>query len=49
MSVAADGIIATFPRGWLRDPDSRWLRDHPCDVPWDDPSLFEALVALRNE
>ncbi len=49
MSLAGDGIIATFPREWLRDPDSSWLRDHPCDVPWDDPPLFEALVALRNE
>jgi hypothetical protein len=45
----ATGIIAPFSRKSLRDPDSGWLRDYPCDVPCDDPSLFEALVALRNE
>jgi hypothetical protein len=35
-----------FPDEWLRDPDSRWLRTHPVDVPWDEPELFEALLAL---
>ncbi len=49
MSVASDRIIANFPREWLRDPHSRRLRDRPCGVPWDGPSLFEASVALRNE
>ena len=48
--VAADaGAIASFPREWLRDPDSQWLRDCPSDVPWDDPALIEAMVASRNE
>jgi hypothetical protein len=35
-----------FPDEWLRDPDSRWLRTHPVDIPWDEPELFEALLAL---
>lgn len=42
-------LIVSFPREWLRDPESPWLRDHPADVPWDDPGVFEAMVALRNE
>jgi hypothetical protein len=36
-----------FPQEWLRDPDSHWLRDYPADVPWDDPALIEAMLALR--
>lgn len=34
-----------FPLEWMRDPDSRYLREHPVDVPWDEPELFAALVA----
>jgi predicted ATP-grasp superfamily ATP-dependent carboligase len=45
----ADRVIASFPREWLRDPESAWLRQHPADVPWDDPGVFEAMVSLRNE
>jgi predicted ATP-grasp superfamily ATP-dependent carboligase len=37
-----------FPQEWLRDPGSRWLRDYPVDVPWEEPELLEALVALRH-
>ncbi|MEO8537576.1 MAG: hypothetical protein ABI533_08610 [Betaproteobacteria bacterium] len=36
-----------FPAEWLRDPGSPWLRKHPVDVPWDDPELFDAMLALR--
>jgi hypothetical protein len=35
---------AHFPAEWIRDADSRWLRECPVDVPWDEPELFEALV-----
>ena len=35
-----------FPLEWMRDPGSRYLRDFPVDVPWDEPELVEALVAL---
>ena len=42
-------VTVHFPQEWLRDPDSRWLREHPVDVPWDDPQLIEAMLALRHE
>jgi predicted ATP-grasp superfamily ATP-dependent carboligase len=44
-----DRHIASFPREWLRDPESAWLRTHPSDIPWDDPAVFEAMIALRHE
>jgi predicted ATP-grasp superfamily ATP-dependent carboligase len=44
-----DRHIASFPREWLRDPESTWLQKHPSDIPWDDPGVFEAMVALRHE
>jgi predicted ATP-grasp superfamily ATP-dependent carboligase len=42
-------VCVQFPGEWLRDPASRWLRQSPVDVPWDDPELLEAMLALRNE
>lgn len=42
-------VFVQFPGEWLRDPASRWLRKYPVDVPWDDPELLEAMLALRNE
>ena len=41
--------VAVFPREWLRDPASRNLVDCAVDVPWDDPGLIEALLAMRND
>lgn len=38
-----------FPQEWLRDPGSSWLRDYPADVPWDDPGLIEAMLAMRHD
>jgi hypothetical protein len=46
---AASGTIAVFPREWLRDPDSPHLVDFPVDVPWDDPALLAAMLAMRRE
>jgi len=43
------GINVFFPGEWLRDPQSRYLRDYPVDVPWDEPELIEALLAMRHE
>lgn len=40
-------LSVAFPQEWLRDPDSKWLRDYPVDVPWDEPELFEAMLALK--
>jgi len=42
-------IFVQFPAEWLRNPQSAWLRRHPVDVPWDDPELLDAMLALRNE
>jgi glutathione synthase/RimK-type ligase-like ATP-grasp enzyme len=42
-------IFVQFPLEWLRNPQSPWLRRHPVDVPWDDPELLDAMLALRNE
>jgi len=44
-----EGITVYFPEEWLRDPGSRWLREHPVDVPWDEPELIEAMLALRGD
>ena len=42
-------LAVLFPQEWLRDPESPYLRDYPVDVPWDDPKLLEALLALSPE
>lgn len=36
--------IAIFPREWLRDPASPWLKNAYHDVPWDDPEVVRACV-----
>ena len=48
MGEGEERIAAHFPQEWLRDPESRFLRDCPVDVPWDEPELIEAMLALRN-
>jgi hypothetical protein len=45
----AGGKVVVFPREWLRDPHSRHLVESPVDVPWDDPVLLEAMLALRRD
>ena len=44
-----DRIIARFPQEWLRDPNSPNLSQYPVDAPWDDPGVFEAMLAMRHE
>ena len=41
-------FAVNFPQEWLRDPESQYLRQHPVDVPWDDPDLIEAFLAMRH-
>ena len=41
-------LCVHFPQEWVRDPESRWLTDYPVDVPWDEPDLLQAMVALRR-
>jgi hypothetical protein len=42
-------VFVNFPQEWLRDPTSSYLRDYPVDVPWDEPELIEAILAMRHE
>jgi carbamoyl-phosphate synthase large subunit len=42
-------LSVNFPQEWLRDPDSPHLREYPVDVPWDDPELIEAFLAMRHQ
>ncbi|HET7032718.1 MAG TPA: ATP-grasp domain-containing protein [Casimicrobiaceae bacterium] len=44
-----EGIGVHFPQEWLRDPESSFLRDYPVDIPWDDPDLLDAMVAMRKQ
>ena len=46
LDVGEEHICVSFPQEWLRDPESKWLRDYPVDVPWDEPELFEAMLDL---
>jgi hypothetical protein len=41
-------IYADFPLELMRDPNSQNLRDYPVDVPWEEPELIEAMVALTR-
>jgi len=41
-------FIAHFPEEWLRDPQSRYLREYRIDAPWDDLGLLQATLAMRH-
>jgi hypothetical protein len=45
----AGTTLVVFPREWVRDPRSRLLIEHPVDVPWDDPGVIRAMIAMRDE
>jgi len=49
LDTGEEGISVHFPQEWLRDPDSPWLRAYASDVPWEEPELFETMVAMRND
>ena len=49
LAEGEEGITVYFPGEWLRDPGSRYLREYPVDVPWDEPDLIDALLALRHD
>lgn len=40
--------VAIFPREWLRDPRSPWLRQCAVDMPWDDVAVLKAMLAMRH-
>jgi hypothetical protein len=48
LPVNFERTVAQFPQEWLRDTESKYLRDCPIDAPWDDPDLLEAMVAMRK-
>lgn len=41
-------LIAEFPQEWLRDPGSSYLINARTDMPWDDPKLIRAMLAMRH-
>ena len=41
-------LIAEFPQEWLRDPESPYLAGARTDIPWNDPAVFRAMVAMRS-
>jgi biotin carboxylase len=47
--IGAEDKITVFPREWLRDPASPYLDRHPADIPWDEPRLMAAMVAMWRE
>lgn len=46
--LQAGPSVAIFPREWLRDPRSPWLHRYAADVPWDDPAILKAMLAMRH-
>jgi predicted ATP-grasp superfamily ATP-dependent carboligase len=49
LAEGEEHLTVHFPQEWLRDTTSHWLRKYPVDVPWDEPELIEAMLALRGE
>jgi predicted ATP-grasp superfamily ATP-dependent carboligase len=47
MDEGEEHLNVHFPQEWMRDPRSHYLRDHPVDVPWDEPELIKAMLARR--
>ena len=43
-AITENDIITLFPKEWLRDPESAYLRSGYHDVPWDQPELVRAYV-----
>jgi biotin carboxylase len=48
LPVGEEHLIAEFPQEWLRDPASTHLNVARTDVPWDDPRLLRAMLAMRH-
>jgi predicted ATP-grasp superfamily ATP-dependent carboligase len=46
LAPGEEHFCAHFPQEWIRDPQSALLRRLPVDVPWDEPELARALVAI---
>ena len=46
MPMTANHTVALFPQEWARDPSSPWLKSAFHDIPWDDPDLLRAWLAV---
>ena len=44
--ATANHVIALFPQEWARDPSSPYLKSAFHDIPWDDPDLLRAWLAV---
>lgn len=44
--ATANPFIALFPQEWARDPASPHLKSAFHDIPWDDPDLLRAWLAV---
>jgi biotin carboxylase len=47
--VTAKTEVAIFPREWMRDPASPWLKKAYHDVPWNDPEVMRACIQLAQD
>ena len=47
--VTTKAEIAIFPREWMRDPASPWLKNAYHDVPWEDPDVVRAGIQLAQD
>lgn len=48
LAAESERTLALFPQEWRRDPSSPDLSAYPTDAPWDDPPLFQAMLAHRG-
>lgn len=48
LEAGEEFVRVSFPQEWLRDPQSRWLREYPVDVPWDELQLLAAMLVRRR-
>jgi len=46
MPATANHLVALFPQEWARDPSSPYLKAAFHDIPWDDPDLLRAWLAV---
>jgi hypothetical protein len=44
--VTDNHLVALFPQEWARDPSSPYLKAAFHDIPWDDPDLLRAWLAI---
>lgn len=46
MASTSNHLIALFPQEWSRNPASPYLKTAFHDIPWDDPDLLRAWLAV---